>query len=391
MTDIKLSAKDVYLLKLYRKLKDARIKLLWENIKKLLTIINRNNSNYQSQSLSLDELSGVVDGSRPVQTNEINKVGINNDSDPLGNGNELVGFGGSANLANFADEDSYTNSQVPEVNNTQNESETILKTFESNDFENDINTNVSNDDTVKGLEVQSFEDQIHWTFSHNGDVLEMTTTSDGEIATVTWNIMDVNAKEVKNISPDVFSEFEEIQFNQLDPSCIAAMTSQQFDSLPNSAFDSEPQELGIEQWAYAPETLAALTPDQMQVFAAEATQEFKVELLSELTVETFETFDQKQISTLIEQVEQSIPKDILRLASETDLDLKDFDFDQFSDQLPENTLNLLQEQILPNLPPQIANLIEPSQIAALGDNVYLLPKDFLDALNESQLAAIGKN
>ena len=194
---------------------------------------------------------------------------------------------------------------------------------------------------------------------------------------------------MKSIPPEAIAEIESAQFAQLDPSCIAAMTSEQFDSLPNEAFDNQPQDGGIEAWEYAPETVSALSPDQMEAFAVEATQEFRPELLSQLPVETFESFNDDQLSSLISQAEQSLPAEFANLLPDP-VELRNFDFDQFADEIPDDVLDQVQEQILPNLTPQMAELFDPSQLGGVADKVDLLRPDFINALNEDQLAAIGQ-
>ena len=128
----------------------------------------------------------------------------------------------------------------------------------------------------------------------------------------------------------------------------------------------------------------------MEAFAAEATQEFRPELLSQLPVETFESFNDDQLSSLISQAEQSLPADVADLLPSNEVELRNFDFDQFADEIPDDVLDQVQEQILPNLTPQMAELFDASQLVAVADKVDLLRPDFINALNEDQLAAIGE-
>ena len=74
-----------------------------------------------------------------------------------------------------------------------------------------------------------------------------------------------------------------------------------------------------------------------------------------------------------------------------EVELRNFDFDQFADEIPDDVLDQVQEQILPNLTPQMAELFAPSQLGAVGDKIDLLRPDFINALTKDQLAAIRKN
>ncbi len=423
-SDMKLSAKDVYLLKLYRKLKDTRMRLIGKDIRKLLSRIKQKKNQNGANSLSLKELSEIEGGTGNLQLKGSCSSNINDELNLLGKGNNLVGSSASRDFPPASLKDSDPNIQFNnEVIPDRNDMESAISNIHENNLHSDsseqaLNTVIAEDDVTEinyekasmsykdtnndpySLETlaardkgtEAFEDQVQRAFSPNGDVYEMSTTSEGRVTTVTWNIANITPQKIEEISPEVFSDFEQMQFEQLNPSCVAVMTAEQFDSLPIAAFDKEPKDFGIEQWEYAPETIAELTPDQMEVFTSEATEAFKAELLSELTVDTFETFTTEQISSLFKKVEHSMSQEVFNLLPDSDIGLKNLNLDQFlNDDISENMLDKIQAQILPNLTPQMADLFEPSQIATLGANVDLLPKDFLNALDKDQLAALGKN